>query len=43
MTVITVVLGLLFGFISVGSLAMIALFWMCDRAAEMKESKTQDL
>jgi hypothetical protein len=43
MTVITVVLGLMFGFISVGSMALIALFWMCDRAAEIEESEAQDL
>lgn len=42
MTVISIVLGVLFAFIAVGSLGIIALFISCDLAAAEEEKKSHE-
>jgi hypothetical protein len=42
MTLLTTILGIIFAFVAVGLLGMIALFFACDKAALYEESKRHE-
>lgn len=42
MTILIAIFGIIFAFIAVGSLGLIALFFACDKAALYEESKRNE-